>query len=393
MKRKRVSSDSEEETQQNEEQNSINSLHNEVLGKVVEDVSKYQVMRDPGALPLYQLSDPSTEVYLVTIPNDLLNPMKLVNTEMVFGGGKERELVLGKERYRVASYAASNISKPPSLFLPDMNGVLHKVADGKIRGHLALRGGPHEGPEEDKKGLERVDLDSLRSNTKHLPPEDLKPRNFFSSFMPGKSLSAGHGKARNKKKKREEENEDEVEGLPSEKKKVTQRGVLSKAGDVSREGRGGKKGKGMITEPEIREDLIGLSEGWKKDKKLRREELKQVKMEKEGRVEVLNDTFELTEGKKKENKISMKRKSFGGEVSMMKRVKIDKESEEEEERICLSQDLFAESPKKGKKSKKHSAHNDNSNIASSNQTSSQDMFTKSPTKKKHKVKKEIEYDS
>ncbi|KAK4296494.1 hypothetical protein Pmani_031013 [Petrolisthes manimaculis] len=384
MKRKRVSSDSEEEeTQQNEVQNAVNSLHNEVLGKVVEDVSKYQVMKDPGALPLYQLSDPSTEVYLVTIPNDLLNPMKLVNTEMVFGGGKERELVLGKERYRVASYAASNISKPPSLFLPDMNGVLHKVADGKIRGHLALRGGPHEGPKEDKKGLERVDLDSLRSNTKHLPPEDLKPRNFFSYFMPGKSLRAGHGKARNKKKKRMEEDEDEVEGSPSEKKKVTQRGVLSKAGDVSREGRGGKKGKGMITEPEIREDLIGLSEGWKKDKKLRRE----LKMEKEGRVEVLKDTVELTEGKKKENKKSMKRKSFGGEVSVMKGVKIDKESEEEEESIGLSQDLFAESPKKGKKSKKHSAHNDNSNVAT------QDMFTKSPTKKKHKVKKEIEYDS
>lgn len=60
------------------------------------------------------------------------------------------------------------------------------MADAKIKGHVALRGNPLA---EDEEGLETVDLDSLRSNTRHLPPADLKPRNFFTSFMSGELLS------------------------------------------------------------------------------------------------------------------------------------------------------------------------------------------------------------
>lgn len=72
-----------------------------------------------------------------------------------------------------------------------------------------------------------------------------------------------------------------------------------------------------------------------------------VKLEKERiEEEVAQDTFGFTEGRKKDKK-NKKQKSNGREV-LMKQVKTENMSEEEEERIS-SQNLFAESPKQKKK--------------------------------------------
>lgn len=155
---------------------------------------------------------------------------------------------------------------------------------------------------------------------------------------------------------------------------VTQCEILPKAGVISREGGGGEKKKRTVTEPEIIEDFISITEGQKKRKKLKREEEVEVKLEKE--EEVTLNTFGFSEGRKKDKKT--KKQNIGG-GELMTEVKEEEISEKEEDRIYPSQDLFADSPyKKKKKIKKQSEDDDNSSVKSRNISLSQDLFAESP---------------
>ncbi|XP_050700449.1 uncharacterized protein LOC126987493 isoform X3 [Eriocheir sinensis] len=98
----------------------------EVLSHVV-DTSIYTPMTQPGALqPAHFLPPFSSELVLVTLP-DVVNPMNLINSELVIGGRKDSQLVAGKHKYRVTTYPASqDTTWLPSLFLPDQDGKLTK---------------------------------------------------------------------------------------------------------------------------------------------------------------------------------------------------------------------------------------------------------------------------
>lgn len=56
-----------------------------------------------------------------------MDPMKLINSEVMVGGRKDSLLVAGRDRYRLATYPASqDTTSIPSIFLPDQDGQLTK---------------------------------------------------------------------------------------------------------------------------------------------------------------------------------------------------------------------------------------------------------------------------
>lgn len=167
----------------------------EVLSHVV-DTSIYTPMTQPGALqPAHFLPPFSSELVLVTLP-DVVNPMNLINSELVIGGRKDSQLVAGKHKYRVTTYPASqDTTCLPSLFLPDQDGKLTKVTSD-IKAFLVVKG---EVEEEEEDGKNRVDIEALRSIPCKLP-KNLQRRDFLGKSRRVEALAENIKPTKRKKK-------------------------------------------------------------------------------------------------------------------------------------------------------------------------------------------------
>ncbi|KAK8400962.1 hypothetical protein O3P69_002626 [Scylla paramamosain] len=148
----------------------------EILYQVVEDASCYTVMKMPGSLQPSHLFPPfSGELVLLTVP-DAMNPLDLINSEVVVGGRKDSLVVAAGQRFRMATFPieSDNINLP-SLFLPDQNGQLSKVT-AEIKACLMVKG---EVEEREEDGKNCVDIEALRS-VHYKAPKDLQRRDFFT---------------------------------------------------------------------------------------------------------------------------------------------------------------------------------------------------------------------
>lgn len=148
----------------------------EILDQVVEDASHYTAMKTPGSLQPSHLFPPfSGEIVLLTVP-DVMNPLDLINSEVVIGGKKDSLVEAAGQRYKMATFPADadNINLP-SLFLPDQNGQLSKVTT-EVKACLVVKG---EVEERDEDGKNCVDIEALRS-IHYKAPKDLQRRDFFT---------------------------------------------------------------------------------------------------------------------------------------------------------------------------------------------------------------------
>lgn len=173
------SDSSEEDNQQTPETSNHNVneeerlAYGEILSKVTADHVEFTPVKEPGNIQVQHL-DPDKELYLFMIPKDTINPLSLVNSEVVIGGRKEKDLSVKDEKCKLVTYESFSTPDTPSLFLPDEMGELHKV-NFEIKGRVVLKGQTKILPNNSV-----IDIDTLRS-VHHKPPVDIKERNFLNN--------------------------------------------------------------------------------------------------------------------------------------------------------------------------------------------------------------------
>ncbi|KAG7170953.1 hypothetical protein Hamer_G012526 [Homarus americanus] len=102
-----------------------------------------------------------------------VNPLNLINTEVVISDKKGQNLNVEGLQYKIVSYKNSKVADSPTLFLPDEIGHLHRV-NSEVKGHVIIKGQPRNFVNN-----KRIDIHALRS-IRHQPPTDIRERNFLS---------------------------------------------------------------------------------------------------------------------------------------------------------------------------------------------------------------------
>ncbi|XP_042218570.1 uncharacterized protein LOC121863804 isoform X2 [Homarus americanus] len=144
----------------------------EILSKITEKPSEFIPLQEPGAAQEQDI-DLNTELYIFTIPQEIVNPLNLINTEVVISDKKGQNLNVEGLQYKIVSYKNSKVADSPTLFLPDEIGHLHRV-NSEVKGHVIIKGQPRNFVNN-----KRIDIHALRS-IRHQPPTDIRERNFLS---------------------------------------------------------------------------------------------------------------------------------------------------------------------------------------------------------------------